>query len=207
MTIPEGNRVSNYPTIRNHGKQEDRKVRAIGNLDIMKQKKLALFCSVRCPGNIIIQTYDYMKALRDAGITVISGFHSPVEKECLKILLRGMQPVIVCPARSLENMRIRPELKKPLEDGRLLFLSPFQQNENRISIQRSNIRNHFITSIADEILVTYAAPGGNLEKLFKSIIDFKKSIYVLENEYNRHLAQTGVRWICNSDIIGKIMTS
>lgn len=49
-----------------------------------------------------------MKLLRDAGVTVIGEFHSPMEKECLNILLRGSQPIIVCPARSLENMRIKP---------------------------------------------------------------------------------------------------
>jgi hypothetical protein len=125
-TVPESNLVPRHQTFRAHGKQGDGKVRAIGNLDILKQKKLALFCSVRCPGSIIIQTYDCMKAIREAEITVISGFHSPVEKECLKILLRGKQPVIVCPARGLENMRIKPEFKEPLEDKRLLFLSPFQ---------------------------------------------------------------------------------
>jgi hypothetical protein len=84
-------------------------VSAIGNTDILHEKKLAFFCSVRCPGSIIIQTYDCMKALRDAGVTVIGGFHSPMERECLNILLRGTQPAIICPARSLENMRIKPE--------------------------------------------------------------------------------------------------
>ncbi len=132
-----------------HPKQNIEKISAIGNLDILRQKKLALFCSARCPGSLIIQAYDCMKVLRDAGITVISGFHSPVEKECLKILLRGKQPIIVCPARGLENMRIKPEFKKPLEDGRLLFLSPFQKNENRISAQRSAMRNYFIAAVAD----------------------------------------------------------
>ncbi len=148
-----------------------------------------------------------MKVLRDAGITVISGFHSPVEKECLKILLRGKQPIIVCPARGLENMRIKPEFKKPLEDGRLLFLSPFQKNENRISAQRSAMRNYFIAAVADVILIAYAAPGGKLEELFKDTLAYKKLTFVLENEYNRHLAQTGVECFNNSNIIGKIMAS
>src|SRR5919197_4693895 len=64
---------------------------ALGNLDILRQKKLALFCSVKCPGTLILQTYDLARALRDAGVTVIGGFHSPMEKECLALLLRGAQ--------------------------------------------------------------------------------------------------------------------
>ena len=58
-----------------------------------------------------------MKELRVSDITVISGFHSPMERECLNILLRGKQSVIICPARSIEGMRIKSEYKKPLEEG------------------------------------------------------------------------------------------
>lgn len=44
-------------------------VSAIGNTDILHRKKLAFFCSVKCPGSIILQTYDCMKVLREAGGT------------------------------------------------------------------------------------------------------------------------------------------
>lgn len=44
--------------------------------------------------------YDLAAAPRDAGIPVISGFHTSVEKDCLDFLLKGRQPVVVVPARS-----------------------------------------------------------------------------------------------------------
>jgi len=53
-------------------------------------------------------------------VTVISGFHSLVEQECLAVLLRGPQPVIVCPARGLARMRLKREYKEPMVAGRLL---------------------------------------------------------------------------------------
>ena len=31
---------------------------------------------------------------------------SPIEEECLRILQRGKQPLIVCPARAIDTMRI-----------------------------------------------------------------------------------------------------
>jgi hypothetical protein len=95
-------------------------ITALGNLDILHQRKLAIFCSVKCPGTLILQTYDLVSALRDMGITVISGFHSPIEKECLTLLLRGTQPIIICPARSLQGMRIPTTWDTPLAEGRLL---------------------------------------------------------------------------------------
>jgi hypothetical protein len=59
----------------------------------------ALFCSARCPGRAILAAHDQAALWRDEGRCVVGGFHSPVEEECLRILLRGRQPVIVCPAR------------------------------------------------------------------------------------------------------------
>ena len=71
------------------GKRAPESIQTIGNQEILCEKKLALFCSIKCPGEIILKTYDLARHLRDTGVTVISGFHSPMEKECLRILLRG----------------------------------------------------------------------------------------------------------------------
>ena len=64
--------------------------------------------------------HDLAQQWRSAGVTVISGFHSPVEQECLAVLLRGPGPVIVCPAHSLDRMRLKREYKEPMAAGRLL---------------------------------------------------------------------------------------
>ena len=69
---------------------------------------------MKCPGDLILQTYDLAQQLRDTGTTVIGGFHTPMERECLTILLRGAQPVIVCPARSIDNLRLPQAFKQPL---------------------------------------------------------------------------------------------
>ena len=57
---------------------------------------LALFCSTKAPASILLQVHDLAQQWRTGGVTVISGYHSPVEQECLAVLLRGPQPVIVC---------------------------------------------------------------------------------------------------------------
>ena len=62
---------------------------AIGNLQILEQPLLGFFCSTKCPGEIILRTYDLAIALREAGVPMIGGFHTPMEKECLALLLRG----------------------------------------------------------------------------------------------------------------------
>ena len=90
-------------------------ISALGNLDLLALPKTALFCSARCPGHAILAAYDQAARWRDAGRCIISGFHSPVEKECLRILLRGSQPVIICPARSLGKAAPPDRLEKPID--------------------------------------------------------------------------------------------
>ncbi len=41
---------------------------ALGDPGILKPRKLAFFCSVKCPGEPIVQAYDVARALRDAGV-------------------------------------------------------------------------------------------------------------------------------------------
>jgi predicted Rossmann fold nucleotide-binding protein DprA/Smf involved in DNA uptake len=142
---------------------------ALGNLDLLVQPKIALFCSVRCPGNFILTAYDQAVKWRDAGRCVISGFHSPVEKECLRILLRGSQPIIICPARCLPQ-RVPPEWKMPLTAGRLLILSAFAAPASRITAELASRRNELVAALADEIHVVYTTPGGHLEALLRNRI-------------------------------------
>jgi predicted Rossmann fold nucleotide-binding protein DprA/Smf involved in DNA uptake len=105
---------SRYPEIliKRLGKDAPDRLWVIGNPEILTLPKTALFCSGRCPGDAIIAAYDQAQQWRDEGRCVISGFHSAIERECLNILLRGVQPVVICPARSIENMRI-PEIWRP----------------------------------------------------------------------------------------------
>jgi predicted Rossmann fold nucleotide-binding protein DprA/Smf involved in DNA uptake len=138
---------------------------AIGNPEILAGRKLALFCSVRCPFDAIPGAYDTARKLRDQGVTVVSGFHSPVEKECLRILLRGNQPIIVCLARSMDKIRLPKDWRGPLEAGRLLILSPFARRPRRPDKRSARRRNELVAALADEILILHAEPGGAIERI------------------------------------------
>ena len=114
-----------------------------GNLDLLTYRQndtgeadlWAIFCSNKCPGEIILKAHDLAQEFKNKGIPTIGGFHSPIEKECLRVLLRGSQPIIISPARSIENMRIKQDWKKPLAEDRLLIVSIFEnKTEAKCSI-------------------------------------------------------------------------
>jgi predicted Rossmann fold nucleotide-binding protein DprA/Smf involved in DNA uptake len=194
---------SNYPSsVTNYLKADTpRFITALGNLDILRNKPLAVFCSNKCPGSIILKTHDLMKQIREKGITVISGFHSAVERECLNILLKGREPVIICPARSIDKMRIKTEYKKPFEDGRLLIVSPFTGKEKRISSERANERNRFAGAIATSIFIPYAEPNSNTEKLCRELLTWNKPVFTLQTEFTMDLISLGVKNI----VVAKMM--
>jgi predicted Rossmann fold nucleotide-binding protein DprA/Smf involved in DNA uptake len=168
-------------------------VAAIGDINIMRRKRLGLICSVRCPGSVVLKIFDAIRDLRDAGITVIGGFHSPMEKECLGLLLRGAAPVIICPARSIEKMRIPTEWKGPCAEGRLLIFSPFDPTARRVTTELATARNEFVANIAEALFVPHASPGGKTERLIRQWINQSKQVYTVDDSENSHLLGLGVR--------------
>ena len=171
---PEPKKISHedsrYPArlIRHLGADAPPELTVLGNLELLALPKTALFCSEKCPGGVILPTYDQAAKWRDTGRCVISGFHSPVEKECLQILLRGDAPVILCPARAMLE-RLPAQWAIAVAGGRMLILSPFTAKVNRVTTDLARRRNEFVAALADEAYIAHASPGGQLEQLAKRL--------------------------------------
>jgi predicted Rossmann fold nucleotide-binding protein DprA/Smf involved in DNA uptake len=194
---------SDYPTeLTNYlGEQAPSAVALWGNRDILfKRNKplLALFCSTKTPASIILQVHDLAQQWRTGGVIIISGFHSPVEQECLTVLLRGPRPVIVCPARSLVRMRLKREYKTPMESGRLLLISPFGEKVRRMTASTSVTRNRFVAALADAVLIAHAQPGSKTEQLAQEVMGWGKVVYMLDNPANDNLLALGAKKVPRS---------
>ena len=142
---------------------------AIGPVALLATRRTALFCSARSPGAAILRAHDVARRLRDEGVTVISGFHSPLEKECLRILLRGKQPIIICPARAIDGMHIPAELRPAFDAGRVLFLSPFTKEPNRVTKDSAFRRNELVAALADEACIPHVSPGGQTAQILEAL--------------------------------------
>lgn len=140
----------------------------MGRIDLLSLPLTAFLCSARCPGKEILRIYDQAAKWRDEGRCVISGFHSPVEKECLRILFRGSQPIIICPARALPK-RIPTEWREPMAKGRLLILSFFSKAETRVTAELADRRNELVAALADDIFVAHATPNGRLAQTLRKL--------------------------------------
>ena len=163
-------RSSSFPAqlAEHSGSAKWRTIYGIGNRDILHRKCLGLICSVQCPGNVVIRTFDAIRSLRDAGIVVAGGFHSPMERECLDFLLSGEQPVIICPAKSPDRVRLAPAWRSALDAGRLLLVSPFGSGITRTTKAHAQTRNEFVAALSAAVLIPHATPGGNAAAAFVS---------------------------------------
>jgi hypothetical protein len=154
--------------------------------------KLALLCSVRCPGKLILETYDLTQQLRKAGVIVVSGFHSPMEKECLNILLRSPNPVIWCLARGMVKV-IPRELSRAVHEGRLLVVSPFPGKVRHVTAQTAMKRNRFVADMASAVIVPHAAAGSKMAALCREVLVSGKSLYTFDHPANIALLKAGAR--------------
>lgn len=162
-----------------------------GPIALLDQPKTGFFCSSQCPGFIILKTFDAITRMRDKGQVLIGGFHSVMEWECLGILLRGRQPVILVPARSIVGMHLKPEYVPAFNAGRLLILSPFPPKNKRITTALAEARNRFVGALADCVFVPHAAPGGKTEGLCHTLLANNKCVYTVSDPGNEHLASIG----------------
>jgi hypothetical protein len=160
---------------------------AAGPTELLARSKVGFFCSSQCPGSVILKTFDAITRMRDEGQILIGGFHSVMEWECLGILLRGRQPVIWVPARSIVGMRLKPELQPAFKDGRLLILSPFPPTQNRMTTALAEQRNRFIGALADRIFVPHAAPNSRTLALCATLSNSGKRILTVSDPKNEPL--------------------
>ena len=194
---------SNYPKrLKKYLKTETPEtIWACGNIDLLPGTDAvfngnlwALFCSKKCPGELILKTHDLAQTFKERGIPTIGGYHSPIEQECLRVLLRGIQPILLCPARSIEDMkRLKSAWKDAFAKERLLILSPFESRHDRQTVALANQRNAFVAALADKIHIAHAAEDSKTLKFAENMIACGKPVFTFETPANEALFQLGAQ--------------
>jgi len=154
-------------------------VAALGNKELLKLKKTAFLCSRKIQASAVLKCYDWAIEQRENGNCVISGFHSKLEKDVFHYLAKGTQPIILALPRGLKK-RWEPELKELLESNRLLIITPFDSTVKRVTKETASIRNRLMVDLADEIVIGYKKPRGNIEVLIDSCELYKPVTVLVE---------------------------
>ena len=169
----------------------------VGDPAVLESQKIALFCSVKCPGKLILETYDLAQRFRSEGVLVISPFHSPMEQECLRILLRSPNPVIWALARGVYlQIPSKPvDCRKAAADGRLIMVTPFPDSVRHITAATATKRNRLAAGLADAVVVAHAAPGSKMEALCREILAAGKPLYTFDHSANAAILADGAKTV------------
>jgi predicted Rossmann fold nucleotide-binding protein DprA/Smf involved in DNA uptake len=174
---------------------------ACGNLDLARLPLVALLSSIRTPPDLVLRSFDLVRKLRTLEVPVVGGFQSPLEKECLALLLRGRQPVVICPARGIEGMRLRRHWRQPFLDDRLLIVSPFPARQRRPSIRLAEQRNRVVGGLAKRAFLVHARPGSRTFRFARTALDWGIEVFCFEHARNRELLLMGAQPVSGDEVL------
>ena len=143
-------------------------IQSLGNKELLSLPLTAFLASSNIPPEIVLRCYDWAAAKQEG--CVVSGFNSKLEQDVLHFLLKAKVPVIMVLARRMYK-EIPKELRAPLEQGRLLFIST--STAVRQSRATALARNRYICELADHIMMV-----GVTER---------SSLYVLHEDFRNKL--------------------
>jgi predicted Rossmann fold nucleotide-binding protein DprA/Smf involved in DNA uptake len=144
-----------------------------GETALLDEPLLGLIASRECPGHVLLETLDCVPEWVKAGRVIVSGFHSPLEQQVLRSLLRRQGRAVKVLARGLggqcADYRPTPEEREPLASGCLLVISAFAPGVRRTTRATALIRNRLVLALATEIVAPHVAAGSPLAALLAEV--------------------------------------
>ena len=125
----------------------------LGNKQLLNLHKIGFIASRHASTLDVIPTLDWAAEMsRLKYIAVVSGFQSPLEKDVLKFLLRGVCPIIIVLARGMYR-KLPDALQTPMDQQRILVISNEPDTITRVSEITAHKRNEYVKSISDEMKI------------------------------------------------------
>ena len=148
-----------------------------GNTELLDKPLVAFFASRKATPHDTQLALQWAEYISQTDKVVISGFHSPLEKEVLNYLLDRKHPVIFALGRALYK-KVPPRLQSAFDEGRLLFIS--FRDYTRHSWNSALQRNWGVAGLAAEIYFTPFDNTSSLSTLHFTLDKYSdKTVYVL----------------------------
>ena len=146
---------------------------SVGDTALLDEPLLGLISSRECPGHVLLETLERVPEWVKAGRVIVSGFHSPLEQQVLRSVLRRKGRVVKVLARGFGdqggNYRPTAEEREPLASGCMLVISAFTPNVTRTPRETALARNRLVLALAAEIVAPHVAAGSPLAALLAEV--------------------------------------
>lgn len=138
-----------------------------GGTALLDQPLLGLIASRECPGNVLLATLERVPQWVKSGRVIASGFHSPLEQQVLRSLLRRNGHAVKVLARcfSASGYRLAKEEQDAFANGRLLIISAFGADTPRVTRVSAIKRNELVIALSTEVVTPFISKGSPLEEL------------------------------------------
>ena len=140
----------------------------IGNPALLAEPLLGFIASRQCPGHVFIETLERVPQWAKAGRVLVSGFHSPLEQQVLRSLLRRQGRAVKVLARGMTDYRPQPEECEPLAAGRMLVITACPPEVRRTTRETALARNRLVLALASETVASCVAAGSPLAALLNA---------------------------------------
>ena len=134
----------------------------VGNAALLDEPLTAFFASRTCPGSAIRAAMDWAVAEARSGRTIIGGFHSPLERSVLEVLLAAHGRVVIALARDVGKALLPNAWRQAAFRGEIAVVS-VTPDVKRLTGTLARLRNDWISKLAASIVIAHVQPGGQLE--------------------------------------------
>lgn len=123
----------------------------LGNKELLKFRKVGFLASRKIASLAVLPTLDWaVEISKHKDISIVSGFHSKMERDVLKFLLQGQCGIIIVLARGMYR-KLPKQYEEAMLQNRLLIISNEKESVTRVSELSAHKRNDYVREIANEM--------------------------------------------------------
>lgn len=138
-------------------------LRKLGNETLLQKRKTAFLCSRITPEETQTAVLEWVNSLNQNSDCILCGNHSAMEHLVFGLLLRKKIPTILVLAETFKD-NWNNEIISALKENRLLIITLCDETVHFVSKQSAADRNLLILSLAENIVIGYSTPNGNIER-------------------------------------------
>lgn len=128
---------------------------------------------------------------------MIGGCYIPVERNVLRILLRGIAPAIIVLARGAQGWRapkpLGPAIKAAVAAGSAQIVSSFLAYQTRNTVSAAKACNRHVLTLAPTVQSAHVSPGGKTEILARELLTGGLSLQTISSPRNANLKEIGAQ--------------
>lgn len=142
-------------------------LRTVGNPALLDEPLLGLLASRDCPGRVLLDTLELVPQWVSEGRVILSGFHSPLEQQVLRSVLRRNGRVVKVLARGMGEYHPPAQEREPLTNGTMLVVTAHPDRVLRTTRETALARNRLVLALATELILPHVAPASGLARLLR----------------------------------------